>query len=285
MSEQQGRRIENSEERRGRPWAWILAGIALLLLLLFLIPFACQALTGSGGDDAGSGAGGGQQEETNGAQGEGAGGAGDTGEATTGSAPSGTTDASGEDTAPAGATAGDGEDAINADLASFGEVEGDGTSVTVPEASVTGTDGWLVIRDAGGEEGTVLGHAPLPEGTSSDVTVELDDPVGPGELYAMVHADDPADDDFTYPDGDPPIRSTEGVAVEPFEYAVTGDEAASETPSGEDREQTVALAEGEALPESGGGSPAPVLFGALAALVGGGLLAWMRLRESARARG
>lgn len=278
MSENQGRRIEGSEERGGFPWGWIVAGIVLLLLLLFIVPFACSALTGSGGSEDGSG--GAPQEETTASQGEGAsGGSGGAGEET---APEETApeETASEETGPAGegtaaetteSTGGDME-TVNAELAAFGEVEGDGTSVTVPEATLTGTEGWLTIRDAGGDEGTILGSAPLAEGQNTDVAVEFDEPAESGELYAMIRAEDPADGEFTYPDGDPMIRADEGMAVEPFEYAVSE--------GGEDR--AVATADGEPLPETGGAAAAAGLFAAGASflLAGAGLAAGLRRRKA-----
>jgi len=57
MSELQGPRILG-EERSGRrrPLGWIIGGLAALLLLALLIPFACQAL-GGGADSQGQGPG------------------------------------------------------------------------------------------------------------------------------------------------------------------------------------------------------------------------------------
>jgi LPXTG-motif cell wall-anchored protein len=61
MSELQGPRIPG-EERSGRrrPLGWIIGGLLALLLLVLLIPFACQALVG-GADTQGQGPGGQQK--------------------------------------------------------------------------------------------------------------------------------------------------------------------------------------------------------------------------------
>ncbi len=58
MSELQGPRIPG-EERSGRrrPLGWIIGGLLALLLLVLLIPFACQALRGGGADTQGQGQG------------------------------------------------------------------------------------------------------------------------------------------------------------------------------------------------------------------------------------
>ena len=70
----------------------------------------------------------------------------------------------------------------------------------------------------------------------------------------MVHADDPAGARYTFPDGDPPARSGGELAVEPFRYAVSSEEAGGEA-SGERAEVEAA----ETLPESGVAPPAALL--------------------------
>ena len=65
----------------------------------------------------------------------------------------------------------------------------------------------------------------------------------------MVHADDPDDDRYTFPDGDPPAGADGQVVVEPLQYTDAGEQA-----------------DGGDLPASGGSPVMPAL------LVGGGLL-------------
>ena len=114
-----------------------------------------------------------------------------------------------------------------------GEVSGDGTEVPVPRAGISGTSGWLVIHaDDNGEPGAVLGHAPLRDGVdAAQVTVPLDEPVGSGTLYAMVHADGPADDRYSFPDGDPPVEVDGNVVVEAIQYTVSGEQGGAPLPS------------------------------------------------------
>jgi len=62
------------------------------------------------------------------------------------------------------------------------------TLVTVAQVrSVDG--GWLVIHDAAGGAGNILGHAALAVGTQTNQTVELDAPTGNATLYAIIHTD------------------------------------------------------------------------------------------------
>lgn len=111
-------------------------------------------------------------------------------------------------------------------LETGGEQSGDGTTVTVPQARISGVDGWLAIHaDDNGQPGEVLGHAPLREGENADVAVRLDKPAESGRLHAMVHADDPNDDSYTFPAGDPPVEADGQIVVEPVQYAVTGEGA------------------------------------------------------------
>ena len=83
--------------------------------------------------------------------------------------------------------------------------------------------GWIVIHEQdGGDVGGVIGNAAVSDGINTDVTVTLDRDIADGEtLYAMLHADDPADGTFTF-DGtasdpeDPPVTSNGDTVVESF---------------------------------------------------------------------
>ncbi len=226
------------EERSGLPWGRIIAALIVLALLALLIPFACQALRGGGGEGAGN-----TQQEQNGGQEQGASGETRNGEdegAVEGGG--GTTAAAGDETAQG--------NGVSAEVAG-GQASGDGTTVTVPSAEISGANGWLVIRaDRGGEPGDVLGYTPLQEGEGEeDVAVPLDEPAGSGMLYAVVHAEEPADGGFTFPDGDPPVEANGSVVAEPLRYTASADEQA-----------------GEPLPSSGGPSPL-LLAGGAATLI------------------
>jgi hypothetical protein len=229
------------EERSGLPWGRIIVALIVLALLALLIPFACQALRGGGG-----GAGNTQQEQ-NGGQEQGA-----SGVTTNGGdefaveGGGGTTAAAGDEN---GSESAQGNE-VSAEVAG-GQASGDGTTVTVPRAGISGVSGWLVIRaDRGGEPGDVLGYAPLREGESEeDVAVPLDEPAGSETLYAVVHAEEPADGDFTFPDGDPPVEANGSVVAEPLRYTASAGEQA-----------------GEPLPSSGGPNPLLLAGGAAALL-------------------
>lgn len=208
------------EERSGLPWGRIVAALVVLALLALLILFACQALRGSGGGNT-------EQEQDSGQE---QGAAGETTNGGRGGAVEG-----GGTTAPdGGGTAGEiaQGNRISAEVAG-GQASGDGTTVTVPSAGISGASGWLAIHaDEGGEPGDVLGYAPLREGESvEDVAIPLDEPVGSGTLYAVVHVDDPADGGFTFPDGDPPVEANGSAAAEPLRYTVSTEQAGEPLPS------------------------------------------------------
>lgn len=251
----QGAPPADPENRRrgGPPWGKIIAALIGVLLLALLIPLACQAL---GGNDPEGGAGnteGEQQDASGETTDEQAQGSGEETAASGGTTSDTAPAAGGGTTAPGGETAG-GEvaegpsagasAASGASLATRGEQSGDGTTVTVPQAEISGVDGWLAIHaDDNGRPGEVLGHAPLREGKNADVVVRLDQPTSSGRVYAMVHADDPNDDAYTFPDGDPPVEVDGQTVVEPIQYAVTGDQAG-----------------GDSLPASGGPQIVPALL-------------------------
>ena len=226
------------EERSGLPWGRIIAALIVLALLALLIPFACQALRGGGGEGAGN-----TQQEQNGGQEQGASGETRNGE------DEGAVEGGGGTTAAAGDETVQGN-GVSAEVAG-GQASGDGTTVTVPSAGISGANGWLVIRaDKGGEPGDVLGYTPLQEGEGEeDVAVPLDEPAGSGTLYAVVHAEEPADGGFTFPDGDPPVEANGSVVAEPLRYTASAGEQA-----------------GEQLPSSGGPNPL-LLAGGAATLI------------------
>lgn len=152
------------------------------------------------------------------------------------------------------------------------EQSGDGTTVTVPEATIQGSDGWVAIHlDDGGMPlvPQTEGVAYIEEGTTQNVTVQLDQPVDSSQtLYAMIHTDNPADEAYNFPQTamqempeDPPVMENGEVVVKPFEF--TYDASAGD------------------LPETGGPSPALLAGLASAALLlagGGGLLVARRTR-------
>lgn len=149
---------------------------------------------------------------------------------------------------------------------------GDGSTVTVPAATIQGSDGWVAIHlDDGGMPlvPQTEGETYVEEGTTGGVTVELDTPVDSSQtLYAMMHTDNPNDEAYRFPQTatqempeDPPIMEGEGVVVKPFEFNY--DPAAGD------------------LPGTGGLSPVTIAAGLTSAallLAGGGLLVARRTR-------
>lgn len=137
----------------------------------------------------------------------------------------------------------------------------------MPRAEISGVDGWIAIHaDDNGRPGEVLGHAPLREGENAGVAVRLDRPASSGTLYAMVHADDPDDDSYTFPDGDPPVEADGQPVVEPLRYAATGEGAG-----------------GEDLPASGGPQIVPVLLAGGMLVVAAGAALVGRLLDGRKA--
>lgn len=260
------------EERSGRRRPILLAvlGLILLLLLALLVPFACQGLSGTGDQGSGNGgseagAGGTQKEEVQGgkpdtkrdaAQGGGSDGTGKSGAQEN-------TDAQGEQDAGSGTP----QDGVDAALVDAPDRDGDGTALTIPEAKPEGEKGWLTIRAAErGRPGAVLGHAALEEGKNTGVRVKLDRPVNKSQkLYAVVHAEDPTDGNYTFPDGDPPVSREGEMAVEPLYYTLSAAASGGKNVGAASGEQ--AGIRGGELPESGGVPPAALLVAGFTVLL------------------
>ncbi|HEV2092099.1 MAG TPA: hypothetical protein VGR18_02925 [Rubrobacter sp.] len=251
MSDLQGRRIPGEEgSRRRRPLLWLILGLLLLLLLAALVPFACQAINGTSGQGGG---GSGAQGAADG-EGEGANGAGESGAAQDGgkSGAGGASDGQADPEGP--------QDAATARLEARDQ-SGEGETVTVPEATVDGTKGWLAVRaDDNGEPGEVLGRAPLREGSNGEVRVELRQPLDSSQkLYATIHAERPVDGDFTYPDGDPTLEQEGRTVIEPISYTVRDNDAGDTAGDAAGDAASEGGIRDDELPESGGVSPAALL--------------------------
>ena len=239
MSDLQGPRIPGEERSsRGLTPGRIILALVLLALLALLIPLACQALRGSDTEEASQG---GSQESAE--------------------------DTAGSENAAGGATDG-GEEAqtASAEISGLEDQSGDGTLLTVGSASIAGTDGWIAVhRDDGNGSPQVpqsIGQAPLREAENSeDVVVTLDEPVSSSQtLHVMIHAEDPADGTYTFPNGDPSVEVNGEIVVEPLRYTVDDERPDSGT------------ADRKPLPESGG-PDISVLMGGAALLVAATLLA------------
>lgn len=211
--------------------------IVALILLLLAVPFACQAIRGSGGESGNAG------DSSGGSAGESSSGSAESSSPENSSSEGGSSATSQmestmqaatgstmmEETAGEGTTvmssSGGSEDAPQAELAGLASGQltgqnGDGSSITIPSATLSGASGWVAVSESdedsngdseNGEPGEIIGYAPLEEGENEDVSVSLDSPVsGSGELVVSIHEDAPADDDFTYPDGDPTTETADG---------------------------------------------------------------------------
>lgn len=111
---------------------------------------------------------------------------------------------------------------------------GDGTSVLVASVSLP-TDGFVVVHaDDGGAPGPILGWSDLlPAGDSSDVVVELEEPIAAsGTVFPMAHVDANGNGEYEFMPPDvtidvPATTADGGVAVLPIAYEVTGSEEAA----------------------------------------------------------
>lgn len=140
---------------------------------------------------------------------------------------------------------------------------GDGTAVTVPQASISGSNGWVVIHaDDNGSPGAVLGQVFIQEGQSNDVSVPLDQPLSSSQtLYAMIHEDNPADQQYTFPqNGDAPVQADGQVVVKPFQFTLGG---------------------ATTMPDTGGLSPTSVALLGGSVLLAAGLAAGYLVRRRA----
>lgn len=97
--------------------------------------------------------------------------------------------------------------------------------MTIPEASIDEA-GWLVIHpeaSGGGPNGGVtLAERHLEPGTYGSIELSLGETLSEDQtLYAMLHYDDPADGEFTFPsNGDPPVTREGSPLVKPFAVTV-----------------------------------------------------------------
>lgn len=96
----------------------------------------------------------------------------------------------------------------------------DGNTITVASAGIQGAGGWIVIhRDEDGSPGEVVGHEAIDEGTSTDVTVTLDQAIESGSYWPMLHVDAGTEGEYEFPGPDVPV--TEGGAVVMVQIEVT----------------------------------------------------------------
>lgn len=120
---------------------------------------------------------------------------------------------------------------------SVSDQTGDGTTVTVDEVTISGADGFVVVHlDADGAPGPVIGHAPVDEGTSTDVVVTLDEPLADATVWPMLHVDAGVLGTYEFPGADVPVTADGQVVVASLAYTVddpadadTGDDELAQT--------------------------------------------------------
>ena len=116
--------------------------------------------------------------------------------------------------------------------------DGDGTTVTIDSVDLP-ADGFIAIHaDAGGSPGPVIGVSDLlPSGASSDVTVQLDEPLtATGTVFPMVHLDTDSNGIYEFGSVDgvdgPGVDASGAVAVGPVMIMIAGTEASEESTGG-----------------------------------------------------
>lgn len=160
-----------------------------------------------------------------------------------------------------GATDDTGGSEVTGDI-TVSDQSGDGTSVAVDSVTIEGATGFVVVHaDGDGAPGAVIGHVAIPEGTSTDVSVPLDEELtDDATVWPMLHVDAGELGTYEFPGPDGPVSNEDGVVVKPLAYTV----------------------DGSALPQTGVPATAvPVLVAALLALGGG----WLLLRRTQVGRG
>lgn len=101
-------------------------------------------------------------------------------------------------------------------------------TITIPTATID-KRGWLVVHpeaEDGGPNGkVVLGKKMLSASSHENVELALSRVTTDATtVYGMLHYDDPADGEFTFPkDGDPPVTKDGSPVVKPFDVTLTGE--------------------------------------------------------------
>lgn len=105
---------------------------------------------------------------------------------------------------------------------SVADQSGDGTSITVASATIEGADGFVVVHlDEDGAPGPVLGHAAVPEGTSTDVRVPLDETLTSDvTVWPMLHVDAGMLGTYEFPGADAPVIVDGSVVMAPLDFTL-----------------------------------------------------------------
>lgn len=88
----------------------------------------------------------------------------------------------------------------------------DGTTLTIERATINGAAGWVVVHVDEGGPGDVIGCAPIPEGSTTNLTVPLARKVSTGRYWPMLHRDAGQLGVCEWPGGpDGPVRPAGGA--------------------------------------------------------------------------
>ena len=99
----------------------------------------------------------------------------------------------------------------------------DGTTITVTQVTAT-EPGWLVIHaNLEGKPGPVLGQASVPAGTTDNVVVTLNTPLGETEaVWAMLHVDAGVVGAYEFPGADGPVMVNDTIVMASLIATVSG---------------------------------------------------------------
>ncbi|MFC3688891.1 DUF7282 domain-containing protein [Aquipuribacter hungaricus] len=77
---------------------------------------------------------------------------------------------------------------------------GDGTTLTVASVELAGAEqGWIAVhQDLDGKPGPVVGTLQVEQGSTTDLVVELDEPVLTGDYWPMLHVDDTTPGEYEF---------------------------------------------------------------------------------------
>lgn len=113
------------------------------------------------------------------------------------------------------------EDASEQSAITVEDQDSDGTSIHVASATVVGGPGFVVVHADDDGPGEVIGHVDIPEGTSTDVVVELDREIETGTYWPMIHVDEGEIGTYEFPGPDVPAQADGEIVVVPIEVTVT----------------------------------------------------------------
>lgn len=101
----------------------------------------------------------------------------------------------------------------------------DGSTVTVDSVTIQGANGFVVVHlDQDGAPGPVLGHVAVEEGTSTDLTVPLDEPLAAETtVWPMLHVDAGELGTYEFPGPDGPVTAGGDVVMAPLVLSVADD--------------------------------------------------------------